>query len=43
MPRAPDDDEVECLGESTRVEAEAARDAAGRDVAIELDAEEDDA
>ena len=39
----PDDDEVECMGESSRAEAEAARDAAGREAAIELDEEEPDA
>ena len=36
-PAAPDDDEVECTGESSRAEAEAARDAAAQDAAIDLD------
>jgi hypothetical protein len=39
----PDDDEVECMGESSRAEAEAVHDAAGREAAIELDEEEPDA
>ena len=38
----PDDDEVECMGESTRAEAEAARVVAGRDVAVDLDAEDEE-
>ena len=42
-PAAPDDDEVECTGESSRAEAEAARDAAAQDAAIDLDAVENDA
>ena len=36
-PPEPDEAEVECLGESTRAEAEAARDAAGRAAAVDLD------
>ena len=35
----PDDGEVECLGHSTRAEAESARHAAGRQVAVDLDEE----
>ena len=38
----PDDDEVECMGESTRAEAEAARVVAGWDVAVDLDAEDEE-
>jgi hypothetical protein len=41
-PAAPDDDEVECTGESSRAEAEAARDAAAQDAAVDLDAVEND-
>jgi hypothetical protein len=37
----PDDDDIECMGESTRAEAEAARDAAAKDAAFDLDAEVD--
>ena len=37
-----DEDEVECVGEVTRAEAEAGRDAARQDAAVvDLDAEED--
>ena len=36
------DDEVECVGESTRAEAEDARDAAAQEAAVDLDAEEDE-
>ena len=41
----PGDDEVECacecVGEVTRAEAEAGRDAAGQAAAVEVDADED--
>ena len=37
----PDDSDVECMGESTRAEAEATREAAAKDAAFDLDAEED--
>jgi hypothetical protein len=40
-PAVPDDDDIECMGESTRAEAEAARDAAAKDAAFDLDAEVD--
>ena len=40
-PAVPDDDDIECMGESTRAEAEAARDAAAKDAAFDLDADED--
>ena len=36
-----DEDEVECVGESTRAEAEAARDAAAGEAAVDLDAEDE--
>ena len=34
-------EEVECLGQSTRKEAEAARDEAGRQAAVDLDSEDE--
>ena len=40
-PAVLDEDEVECVGEVTRAEAEAGRDAAGQDAAVDLDADED--
>ena len=42
-PAAPDEDEVECMGESSRAEAEAARDAAAQEVAVNIDANDDNA
>ena len=35
----PDDDDTQCICESTRAEAEAARDAAVQDAAVDLDTE----
>ena len=40
-PAVSDEDEVECVGESSRAEAEAARAAAGRDAAVDLDGDDD--
>ena len=37
---AQPDEEVECLGQSTRTEAEAARDEAGRQAAVDLNSED---
>ena len=41
QPAQPDEAEVECLGQSTRAEAEAARDEAGRQEAIDLGSEDE--
>ena len=38
---AEEDDDVECMGESTRAQAEAARDAAAREHAVDVDSEDD--
>ena len=38
---AQPDEEVECLGQSTHTEAEAARDEAGRQAAVDLDSEDE--
>ena len=38
---AAEDDDVECVGESTRAQAEAARDAAAREHAMDVDSEDE--
>jgi hypothetical protein len=38
---AEEDDDVECMGESTRAQAEAARDAAAREHAVDVDSEDE--
>ena len=38
---AEEDDDVECMGESTRAQAEAARDAAAQEHAVDVDSEDE--